>query len=113
MKENGRIPVKEFLESLPTKLQTKALKDIELLEEHGNELKEPYIKPIKGKKYKGLYELRIKFASDITRIFYFTYYDDQYVLLHGFVKKTLKTPTRELEKAKLYMEDFKRRCQNE
>mgnify|MGYP000326970667 CR=1 FL=1 len=32
-------------------------------------LKEPYVKPIKGAKYKGLFELRVKFASDIGRIF--------------------------------------------
>lgn len=75
----------------------------------GDELKELYVKSIKGKKNKGLYELRIKFSSDIARIFYFTYYNNKYVLLHGFVKKTMETPKNEIERARNYMEDYKRR----
>ena len=55
------------------KLRAKAFRDIELLRKHGGELTEPYVKQLKGGKYKGLYELRIKFSSDIARIFYFTY----------------------------------------
>lgn len=107
------MPVTEFLYSLPIKLRAKAFRDIELLQKHGNELREPYVKPIKGKYGKGLYELRIKFANDIARIFYFTYYNNKFVLLHGFIKKTMKTPSGEIEKAYEYMEDYKRRVQNE
>lgn len=76
---------------------------------YGAELTEPYVKRIQGKKYRGLYELRIKFSSDIARIFYFMYYDNKYVLLHGFIKKTMSTPIRELETALQYMEDYTRR----
>lgn len=65
-----------------------------------NELKEPYVKPVKGKNYKGLFELRIKFSSDIARIFYFIYYDKRVILLSGFIKKTVKTPKIELNRAK-------------
>ena len=99
--------------SLPVKLRAKAFRDIELLQEHGNDLREPYVKPIKGKYGKNLYELRIKYANDIARIFYFTYYNNKFVLLHGFIKKTMKTPNSEIQKAQLYMEDYKRRVQNE
>lgn len=112
-KENGNVPVSEFLYSLPIKLRAKAFRDIELLQRHGDELREPYVKPIKGKYGKGLYELRIKFANDIARIFYFTYYNNKFVLLHGFIKKTMKTPSGEIQKAYEYMEDYKRRVQNE
>lgn len=91
------------------KLRAKAFRDIELLRKHGGELTEPYVKQLKGGKYKGLYELRIKFSSDIARIFYFTYYKNKYILLHGFIKKTMSTPTKELDKALKYMEDYKRR----
>lgn len=112
-KENGRSPVLEFLNSLPSKLKTKAFRDIELLYKYGSSLGEPYVKALKGKKNKGLYELRIKFASDIVRIFYFTYFNNKYVLLHGFIKKTMVTPPREIEKALVYMEDYKRRSQDE
>lgn len=75
----------------------------------GTELKEPYVKPVKGESNKGLYELRIKFASDITRIFYFICCNNKIVLLHGFIKKTMKTPKNEIEKARSYMEDYKQR----
>lgn len=95
------------------KLRAKAFKDIELLKKHGAELTEPYVKRIQGKKYQGLYELRIKFSSDIARIFYFTYYDNSFILLHGFLKKTMNTPTKELDRALQYMEDYKRRNGNE
>lgn len=110
MKENGKIPVQDFLYSLNPKLRAKAFSDIELLKQLGTELKEPYVKPIKGKDNKGLYELRIKFSSDIARIFYFTYYNNKFVLLHGFIKKTMKTPENEIKKARKYMEDYKRRA---
>ncbi len=78
----------------------------------GNELKEPYVKPVKEKKNKGLYELRIKFSSDIAGIFYFTYCNNRYVLLHGFIKKTMKTPENEIDRARKYMEDYKRRTES-
>ena len=68
------------------------------------------MKPVKGKYGTDLYELRIKFASDIARIFYFTYYNNKFVLLHGFIKKTKKTPIQEIMRAKEYMEDYKRRA---
>lgn len=108
-KENGKIPVQEFLYSLNPKLRAKAFHEIELLKNLENELKEPYVKPVKGKNYKGLFELRIKFSSDIARIFYFIYYDKRDILLSGFIKKTMKTPKIELNKAKKYMDDYKRR----
>ena len=111
-KENSQNPVKEFLKSLPKKHSAKAYWSIELLEKFGTNLTEPYIKPIKSDKYKGLWELRIKFASDISRIFYFMPVGNTFVLLHGFVKKTKGTPVGELEIAKRYMEDYRRGDEN-
>ena len=99
--------------SLQPQIRAKAFSDIELLEKHGSNLREPYVKPIKGKENKGLYELRVKFASDIVRIFYYTYYNNKYILLHGFIKKSMKTPKSEIERARKYMEDYKRRSGHE
>lgn len=59
-KANGEIPVLNFMKKLSPKMRAKAFKEIELLEEYGIYLREPYVKPTKGKNYKGLYELRIK-----------------------------------------------------
>ncbi len=112
-KENGKIPVLDFLLTLNPKMRAKAFSEIELLKKHGINLREPYTKPIKGEKYKGLYELRIKFSSDISRIFYFTYLNNTFVLLNGFTKKTDKTPIKELDKAVMYKEDYERRCSDE
>lgn len=112
MKSNGKIPVQDFLYSLEPKLRAKAFKDMELLQKLGNDLREPYVKSVKGKENKGLYELRIKFSSDIARIFYFTYYNNKCILLHGFIKKTMKTPKNEIERARKYMEDYKRRVES-
>lgn len=112
-KENGEVPVSDFLESLPPKLRAKAFREIELLKNHGPNLREPHTKPINGQDNKGIYELRVKFSTDISRVFYFAYNGSTFILLHGFVKKTQKTPTREIEKARKYKEDYERRCKNE
>lgn len=109
-KENGKIPVLEYLLTLNAKMRAKAFSEIELLEKHGTNLREPYAKPIKGEKYKDLFELRIKFSSNISRIFYFTFKGSTVVLLHGYTKKTEKAPTSELDKAMRYKEDYERRC---
>ena len=112
-KENENVPVLDFLLSLQPKLRAKAYSEIELLRKHGTTLTEPYVKPMKGDKNRGIYELRIKFSTDITRIFYFCFQQDTFVLLNGFVKKTNKTPERELVKARKYKADYERRCSDE
>ena len=112
-KENGNIPVEDFLLTLDPKLRAKAYSDIMLLKRLGINIREPYSSPIKGDKYKGLFELRTKFSSDITRIFYFLFDGNKFVLLHGFVKKTNKTPDRELKRALNYKLDYESRCKDE
>jgi len=112
-KENGEIPVEDFLLTLNPKLRAKAYSDIMLLKQLGINIRAPYSSPIKGEKYKGIFELRTKFSSDITRIFYFLFDKNKFVLLHGFVKKTDKLPDRELDRALDYKLDYERRCQDE
>lgn len=112
-RENGEIPVYEFLNTLPPKLQAKAFSEIELLEKCGTALKEPYVKPLVGKEHQGLWELRVRFSSDHVRIFYILFSRDTFVLLHGFRKKSNKTPPKELERAMQYKIDYERRWQDE
>ena len=112
-KENGQIPVLDYLLTLNPKMRAKAFSEIELLEKHGLNLREPYTKAIKGEKYNGIFELRVKFSSDISRIFYFTFRNNTFVLLNGFTKKSDKTPKVEIERAISYKEDYERRCNNE
>ena len=104
-KEDGTIPVQEFLDKLPVKHHAKAIRDIDLLEKYGTNLKEPHVKYLKSK----LWELRIKSTSDISRVFYFIPIGKDIVLLHGFVKKTQKTPNSEIATANNYLEEYQRR----
>ena len=110
---NGNIPVLEFLLALSPKIRAKTFSEIELLKKHGSNLREPYVKSVKGDKYTGIYELRTKFASNITRIFYFTWSNNTFVLLNGFTKKSEKTPILELDRALLYKKDYERRYKDE
>ncbi len=103
--QRGYEPVVDFVKSLPVKHRAKAIKTIDLLAEFGRDLKEPYAKHIEDE----LWELRIKQGSDISRIFYFAEIGSSFVLLHGFVKKTEKTPVKELERARRYLDDYCRR----
>ena len=101
----GKCPVTDFIDSLPKNLQAKAIRDIDILAERGNGLREPYSKHLR----EGLFELRIQASGDAVRIFYFFFTGETIVLVDGFVKKTQKTPPREIEKALRYKTDYERR----
>lgn len=101
-RENGEVPVAEFLGSLNVKLEAKTVRTINLLEAFGTELREPNSKPLGG----GIFELRASLGSDDTRVLYFFYHQGVAVLTHGFVKKTRKTPPAEIERAKEYRRDY-------
>ncbi len=101
-KEDGSCPVEEFLDSLSNKMRAKLLKMIVLLQKNGNELREPYSKSLGD----GIFELRVKQSTDITRVLYFFVVGHKIVLTNGFVKKTQKTPETEISLAKKYREDF-------
>ena len=102
---DGRKPVEEFLDSLPVKMRIKAINSLDLLEQYGNQLRMPYSKALND----GLFELRIQFSSDISRIFYFFYIGNKIVVTNGFVKKTRKTPQTELKKAQKYKKEYEKR----
>ena len=103
--ESGKKVILDFLDSLPVKHRARAIREIELLEEFGTDLTMPHVKQIEGK----LWELRIKASSNISRIFYFILMSNKFVLLHGYIKKTNKTPEREKDIAKKRMADYIRR----
>lgn len=104
-KENGEQPAKEFMLSLDKKLRAKLADTIMILQDNGYELREPYSKHIS----EGIFELRAKQGSDITRVLYFFYVDRHIILTNGFIKKTQKTPQSEIEKAKRYRSDYLKR----
>ena len=103
--ENGDCPVEEFIDSLDVKMRAKMVGLLELLEEKGNQLREPSSKPIDD----GIFEIRCKVGNNITRVLYFFYYEGKIILTNGFVKKTQKTPPEEIKLAKERRADFKER----
>jgi len=56
----------------------------------------------------GLFELRLKGAEGIARVFFCTLVGTRIVMLHSFIKKSERTPTRELEVALTRMKEIKR-----
>jgi len=104
--KNGKIPVLEFIQSLPAKEQAKVEREIDLLEKFGIFLGQPHADKIKGEKYKGLWELRIKFSSNIMRVFYFLPKERTFVLLHAIKKKSNRPRISDLEIARRRMLDY-------
>lgn len=81
-KENGEVPVSEFLKSMDKKAAAKILSDIEKLQIAGHTLREPKSKLINHDEK--IYELRSKFPSGISRVLYFfkkrgSYYHDKWI----------------------------------
>ena len=101
-KEDGTFPAEEFILSLDSKMQAKMFRELDLLETFGNQLCEPHSKPLGD----GIYEIRAKVASDITRVLYFFVVNKKIILTNGFVKKTQKTPDNEIALAKKYRKDY-------
>ena len=56
----------------------------------------------------GLFELRLKGAEGIARVFFCTLVGKRIVMLHSFIKKSNRTPTREREIAETRMKEIKR-----
>lgn len=105
--EDGKEPVADFLDSLDQKMNAKLVGLMELLEEKGTELREPYSAPLG----EGIFELRCKLGSNITRALYFFYVGKHIVVTNGFVKKTQKTPPAEIKLAKDRRKDWLKRYQ--
>ena len=92
--EAGNEPVREWLKSLPRDDRRAIGEDIKTAQ-FGWPLGMPLIRKME----RGLWEVRSKTSTGIARVF-FTVMDDLMVLLHGFVKKSQKTPQNELDTAR-------------
>jgi phage-related protein len=55
----------------------------------------------------GLFELRLKGCEGIARVFFCTWVERRIVMLHGFIKKTQKTPPRDIQLARKRMKEIK------
>lgn len=98
----GEKPSLDFINTLEVKLKAKVFRDMELLENKGNELRLPYSQHLDD----GIFELRTIQGSNIVRNFYFFIIEKKIVITHGFRKKTQKTPLSEIQRAKDYRADY-------
>lgn len=109
---SGNIPLKDFLLSV-NKKDIRKLSKIKhyfnMLEEYGPKINENFQKGSSKKLRENLFELR----PDNNRILFFYCTRKKIVLLHGFTKKTNKTPKKEIEKAINEMKDYIERHKNE
>ena len=101
-KENGDKPARTFIKSLNIKMRAKIERIIAMLEINGFELREPYSKHLDD----GIFEIRAKVGSDITRVCYFFIIGRKIILTNGFKKKEQKTPKSELDRAKRYRSEY-------
>lgn len=103
--EQGEKPVKLFLDRLEPKMRAKMLLSIQIVRENGHMTRMPYSEELED----GIFELRAKVGSDISRVLYFFVIGKKIVLTNGFIKKTQKTPRAEIERAKKYRTDYQKR----
>lgn len=101
---SGNCPIKEFIDSLSPEGKARYIFITRLIREHGINVREPYVKQITG--HRKLFEIRLKDRSGIIRILYFAHTGRKLLLLHGFKKKTDKTPKREIDIAEQRMKDY-------
>jgi phage-related protein len=88
---------------LPAKLLARYFALVDRMVEHGPNLGEPHTKAMGD----GLFELRLKSAEGIARVFYCTIVQRRIVMLNCFVKKTQKTPRNELQTARNRMKELR------
>jgi phage-related protein len=104
---NGNSEIREFLIQLSEAAKTdknarinrnKIFAYIKALEEYGTRIGSPIVKHIEG----NLWELR----PLNNRIFFFYWKDNKFVLVHNYVKKSQKTPKKEIDKAMRNIKDW-------
>ena len=103
--EEGESPVRAFLATLDRKTLTRfdwSIEQLRILNTHAHE---PLVKHLDGK----LWELRRASTGNIYRLLYFFFTGRKIVFVHGFQKKTQKTPQREIETARKRMDEYIKR----
>ena len=96
--------VQEDIMNLPVTLQARYIGLTQRMLEYGPNLGLPHTDAFGG----GLFELRLKSAEGIARVFFCTMVEQEIIMLHSFIKKTQKTPLKEIKLAKQRMKELKR-----
>lgn len=85
--------VEKLIIQLPKTLAVRYIRITQLMTEFGGNLGMPHTKSIGD----GLFEIRLKGQEGIARVFYCTVVNKNIVMLHCFIKKTDKIPSKELD----------------
>jgi phage-related protein len=96
--------VEQSILHLPPGLLARYLRLTDLMIEFGPNLGMPHTRAMG----EGLFELRVKGQEGIARVFYCTVVQRRIVMLHAFIKKSPKTPKRELDIAKRRLQEVVR-----
>lgn len=102
----GTCPVQEFLDSLSGKVAQKVTWVLQLLEDL-DVVPSTYFKKLVSTEE--IWECRIQCGSHAYRLFCFFAGHGVVVLTHGLMKKTQKTPQREIERAEAYRREYVQR----
>ena len=103
---DGKCPVEEFLDSLSGKAAQKVAWVLNLVEDL-DVVPSTYFKRLVSTEE--IWECRIQLGSNAFRIFCFFDSNSVVVLTHGLIKKTQKTPQREIVRAEAYRKDYLQR----
>ena len=95
--------VEAEIHALPGGFVARFIRYAERMEIYGPDLGMPHTRPMGD----GLFELRLKAAEGIARVFFCTVVARKIVVLHQFVKKSEKTPNRELKIARNRMKEIR------
>jgi len=107
-KPDGTEPAKDFLDTLDAKMFAKLIRAIDVIKAGGTSVREPYSKHLDD----GIFEVRAKVSTNISRVLYFFYTGKRFILTHGFIKKTQKTPQSEINRAKQYRAEYLNRMKS-
>src|SRR3989338_6955492 len=101
----GQSPIFDFIQNLDIRIRNKIADVLDLLAEYGIQIGSHHAKKLAGTP---LWELRILGESSI-RLFYVAIVGKQFLLLHGIIKKTQKTPTKEIKTALARLKEYQSR----
>ena len=96
----------EYLESLDARAKAKAVRSLDLLERYGPAVGMPHVRLLDSAI--GLYELRVLFGGQAHRLL-FVKDRNNLVFVHGFVKKSGKTPKKEIKTGANRAKDYRAR----
>jgi phage-related protein len=88
--------------AFPAGILANFLHILEMIEDFGPALGKPHTAPMGD----GLFEIRAKGKEGIGRLFFCTAKGKEIIILHSFVKKTQRTPKKELEKARRRLKEL-------